>query len=105
MMFARDSMPMPMTTTTKTTIDTTHPFPGPTRSPGSPRWPLLAALCLLTAPFAGACGGLKLQLVDASVRKPSNVAVYFTVDTTSGQPVANLQPTDFRIYEDGKPIS
>ena len=55
--------------------------------------------------MAGACGGLKLQLVDASVRKPSNVAVYFTVDTTSGQPVANLQPTDFRIYEDGQPIS
>ena len=44
-------------------------------------------------------------MVDASVRKPSNVAVYFTVDTTSGQPVANLQPTDFLIYEDAKPVS
>jgi hypothetical protein len=51
------------------------------------------------------CSGLKLQLVDASVRKPSNVAVYFTVDTTSGQPVANLQPTDFVISEDAKPVS
>lgn len=51
------------------------------------------------------CGGLKLQLVDASVRKPSNVAVYFTVDTSGGQPVADLTPNDFHIYEDGKPVS
>jgi von Willebrand factor type A domain len=57
-----------------------------------------------TSTVAG-CAGLKLQLVDASVRKPSNVAVYFTVDTTSGQPVANLQPADFLIYEDAKPVS
>jgi von Willebrand factor type A domain len=56
--------------------------------------------------LAGAgCTGLRLQPVDASVRKPSNVAVYFTVDTTSGQPVANLQPADFLIYEDAKPVS
>jgi len=112
MMSARDSMPMPMTTTptTKTpadtTNDTTRAFPSPRRLAGSPRSRWLAVLfTLMGAPFAGACGGLKLQLVDASVRKPSNVAVYFTVDTTSGQPVANLQPTDFRIYEDGQPIS
>ena len=49
--------------------------------------------------------GLRLQMVDASVRKPSNVAVYFTVDKTSGQPVANLSPADFHILEDGKPVS
>jgi hypothetical protein len=48
---------------------------------------------------------LKLQMVDASVRKPSNVAVYFTVDTHNGQPVANLTPQDFRIYEDKQPVS
>jgi len=45
----------------------------------------------------GAGCGLRLQMVDASVRKPSNVAVYFTVDRSSGQPVANLTPTDFNI--------
>ena len=61
------------------------------------------ALVLLALPLA-ACG-LKLQLVDASVRKPSNVAVYFTVDTKGGEPVADLQPADFHIYEDGKPVS
>jgi hypothetical protein len=44
-------------------------------------------------------------MVDASVRKPSNVAVYFTVDTHNGQPVANLTPQDFRIYEDKQPVS
>ena len=49
--------------------------------------------------------GLKLQMVDASVRKPSNVAVYFTVDTHNNQPVANLTPQDFRIYEDKQPVS
>jgi len=65
-------------------------------------------LAVVLAPLllsAVGCAGLKLQPVDASVRKPSNVAVYFTVDTTRGQPVANLQPSDFRIYEDGKPVS
>ncbi|HVZ72026.1 MAG TPA: VWA domain-containing protein [Polyangia bacterium] len=61
---------------------------------------LVVALCAL-----GGCAGLKLQLVDASVRKPSNVAVYFTVDTKGGEPVADLSPQDFRIYEDGDPVS
>jgi Mg-chelatase subunit ChlD len=64
----------------------------------------LVAIALVASVLVG-CAGLKLQLVDASVRKPSNVAVYFTVDTTSGQPVANLEPNDFHIYEDGKPVS
>ena len=51
------------------------------------------------------CAGLKLQLVDHSVHKPSNVAVYFIVETRNGQPVANLTPQDFRIYEDKQPVS
>lgn len=51
------------------------------------------------------CGGLRLQLIDASVRRPSNVAMYFTVEKTNGEPVANLKPEDFRIYEDGQPVS
>jgi von Willebrand factor type A domain len=61
----------------------------------------------VAAAMAGAsgCAGLKLQLVDASVRRPSNVAVYFTVDTKGGEPVANLTPQDFHIYEDGQPVS
>lgn len=67
------------------------------------------AVVLVAVTIAGlaapACSGLRLQPVDASVRKPSNVAVYFTVDTTSNEPVADLQPDDFRIYEDSKPVS
>ncbi|HXU81429.1 MAG TPA: VWA domain-containing protein [Polyangia bacterium] len=52
-----------------------------------------------------ACTGLRLQLVDKSVQRPSNIAVYFTVDTTRGDPVPDLKPKDFRIYEDGAPVS
>ena len=51
------------------------------------------------------CAGLKLQMFDHSVHKPSNVAVYFSVETRNGQPVANLTPQDFRIYEDRQPVS
>ena len=46
-----------------------------------------------------------MQMVDRSVQRPSNIAVYFTVDTTRGEPVADLKPTDFHIYEDGRPVS
>jgi hypothetical protein len=70
------------------------------------RTPRGLATCLLVSIVAaGGCAGLKLQMVDASVRRPSNVAVYFTVDTRSGQPVAGLTPQDFRIYEDTQPVS
>jgi len=62
-------------------------------------------MCATMSVCALAGCGLKLQLVDASVRKPSNVAVYFTVDTHGGEPVADLTPQDFAIYEDGQPVS
>lgn len=61
--------------------------------------------------FAGAalaaCGGsgLRLNLIDASVQKPSNVAVYFTVETLDGDPVPGLEATSFRIYEDERLVS
>jgi hypothetical protein len=70
----------------------------------SPARSFAISCCLLALSSAG-CAGLNLRLVDASVRKPSNVAVYFTVDTRGGQPVANLTPGDFRIYEDKQPVS
>jgi uncharacterized protein YegL len=63
--------------------------------------PLLVACATLVA----GCAGLKLQMVDRSVQRPSNIAVYFTVDTTHGDPVADLTPADFHIYEDGRPVS
>lgn len=66
--------------------------------------PRRIVLVALVAAASG-CTGLRLQLVDRSVQRPSNVAVYFTVDTTRGDPVPDLKPTDFRIYEDGQPVS
>ena len=65
-------------------------------------------LALLLA-SAAACGGkppgLTLTMVDSSVRKPSNVAVYFAVDTSEGEPVPGLTAESFRIYEDGNLVS
>jgi hypothetical protein len=55
--------------------------------------------------LASGCATLKPQLVDASVQKPSNVAVYFTVDTWRGQPVPGLSADRFHIYEDDKLVS
>lgn len=55
---------------------------------------------------AAGCGGhLKLTPIDASVQRPSNIAVYFTVDTSGGEPVPGLTAESFRIYEDEKPVS
>ncbi len=65
-------------------------------------FPLLTLVLL--ASLAG-CASLKLQMVDRSVQRPSNIAVYFTVDTSRGDPVPNLTPADFHIYEDGQPVS
>jgi hypothetical protein len=53
----------------------------------------------------GACTGLHLNTVNHSVKKPSNVAVYFTVDRSNGDPVGGLTADRFRIYEDGNPVS
>ena len=57
--------------------------------------------------LACGCGGsgLKLRLIDASHQRPSNVAVYFTVDTFTGEPVGGLTAESFRIYEDGELVS
>ena len=59
--------------------------------------------CLLLT--CSGCVGLNPQLVDASVQKPSNVALYFTVDTSQGAPVPGLTAEEFHIYEDEKLVS
>jgi hypothetical protein len=66
------------------------------------RHPLAVAL-LLAASFG--CGGLQLQLKNQSVQKPSNVALYFTVEDKDGVGQPNLTAEAFRIYEDGNLIS
>lgn len=60
---------------------------------------------VLLAVAAAGCAGLKPRLIDASVQKPSNVAVYFTVDTAAGEPVPGLTAEQFRIYENDRLVS
>jgi hypothetical protein len=57
-------------------------------------------------PFAllGTGCGLSLKMVDASVRKPSNVAIYFRVTDHDGKGVPDLPAAQFNIFEDGKPV-
>lgn len=63
---------------------------------------LTVFLCALLLP---ACAGLKLDLRNSSVQKPSNVALYFSVETREGLPVPGLTAESFRIYEDDRLIS
>jgi hypothetical protein len=60
--------------------------------------------CVLSSLLLAGCG-LKVNLVDGSVRKPSNVAVYFNVVDDKNVGVANITADQFHIYEDGKLVS
>jgi hypothetical protein len=62
-------------------------------------------LLLVTPLVLLGCAGLRPQLVQASVQKPSNVGIYFTVDTSKGAPVPGLTADQFHIYEDEKLVS
>ncbi|GAC1354905.1 MAG: hypothetical protein NVSMB47_08340 [Polyangiales bacterium] len=70
-----------------------------------PRSVRLALGSLLVLAAAACGGGLKLRLMNSSARKPSNVAVYFTVDTSDDKPVPGLTADKFVIYEDGQKVS
>jgi hypothetical protein len=66
---------------------------------------LLAAFAVAAAAGCGTGagnGGLKVKRLAAVAYEPANIAVYFSVDTKSGEPVSDLQPASFRIFEDGK---
>jgi hypothetical protein len=73
----------------------------PTRRP-TLKWILLLALALL---LSSGCASLKLTLKNAAAQKPSNVALYFSVEKGQGEPVAGLAAETFKIYEDGQLIS
>lgn len=62
-------------------------------------------LLALTFVACGGRSGLRLKRIDSSVQKPSNIAVYFTVETQDGEPVAGLEAESFQIFEDGKLVS
>ena len=61
----------------------------------------LLALCGL----GSGCAGLHLTTIKASEQRPSNVAVYFKVETRAGEPVGGLTAEQFHIYEDGQLVS
>ena len=65
------------------------------------------ALCILILGLlVSACGpSLQLRRIDAAHRKPANVAVFFSVEDSDGEPVADLLASDFNIYEDGALVS
>ena len=65
---------------------------------------LCAVLGVLVA-LGGCASSLKLGRIEAAYRKPSNVAVFFSVDDHKGEPVADLLASDFNIYEDDKLVS
>lgn len=66
---------------------------------------LVLALIVVIGSACGGSSGLRLERLDSSVQKPSNIAVYFTVETHEGEPVAGLDAESFDIYEDGKLVS
>jgi von Willebrand factor type A domain len=64
--------------------------------------PLLRAALLLGVT---GCAGLQLTPIKMTQQRPSNVAVYFKVQTQQGDPVGGLTAEGFRIYEDGQLVS
>ena len=47
-------------------------------------------LMVFVAIASTSCLGLRLRLINSSVQKPSNVALYFSVEDSQGGPVAGL---------------
>lgn len=64
-----------------------------------------ALLIGLVLAMSACVGGLKLTRLEAAHRRPANVAVFFTAEDQSGEPVADLLASDFHIYEDGALVS
>src|SRR5688572_31521801 len=67
----------------------------------------LLALAALASFSVAACGGggLKVTGIRSAQTRPSNVAAYFKVQTSSGDPVGGIKAEEFKIYEDGQPVS
>jgi len=63
--------------------------------------PLASAGLLLLS----GCAGLNLSLKNSSVQKPSNVALYFSVESNDHEPVPGITADQFKIYEDDQLIS
>jgi hypothetical protein len=57
-----------------------------------------AFVVALSGAGCGLIGGVRVETVDVSAQKPSNVALYVEV-TDGGEPVTSLEPKNFKIYE------
>jgi hypothetical protein len=66
---------------------------------------LCAGSALVALPLLTGCAGLQLTPIKASQQRPSNVAVYFRVQDSGGEPLGGLTADRFRIYEDDQLVS
>jgi len=67
-------------------------------------WVVLAVWAVVLGVGCGG-GGLTLTPIKSAQNKPSNVAVYFKVTTSGGEPIGGLTADSFKIYEDGSLVS
>ena len=66
---------------------------------------LRTALTAALLSLAACGGGLRLTAIRSTQAKPSNVAVYFKVETSGGEPIGGLAADSFKIYEDKELVS
>lgn len=65
------------------------------------------AALMLAAWLGAGCsvfGGVRVETLDVSAQKPSNVALYVSV-TDHGEPVTDLDAKNFKVYENGQELS
>src|SRR5687767_8827339 len=65
---------------------------------------LAAGLLAFASAGCGVFGGVRVETLDVSSQKPSNVALYVEV-TDQGESVTNLEAKNFKIYENEELLS
>src|SRR5688500_18626461 len=65
---------------------------------------LAAVLLALATAGCGVFGGVRVETLEVSRQKPSNVALYVAV-TDQGESVTNLEAKNFKIYENEELLS
>ena len=64
---------------------------------------LTTIVAALAAAGCSIFGGVRVDALDASTQKPSNVALYVSV-TEHDEPVTDLEPKNFHVFEDGQEL-
>ncbi|HTQ04489.1 MAG TPA: hypothetical protein VMI54_11565 [Polyangiaceae bacterium] len=78
-----------------------------TRAGRTTRGGAILAVAAALAPYLVGCsvfGGVRVETLDVSTQKPSNVAFYVSV-TDHGEPVTDLEAKSFKVYENGQELS